>query len=127
SSVSQTQATSIGRSDTRSTESSNTTSQEFGAEIGYGATTGWSGKATFSAGFEQSSARGFSSTVDTQTSRESQQSFEESASEALETSELRSVTRTIDSASVLATVNVANQGSIPFTITNIELSLLRQD
>lgn len=125
--VSQAQSRAINRSDTRSTETANKNSRDFGAEVGYEAGSGFSGKATFDQGMETSSARGFSSTVDTQTATQSQQTFEDSVSEGFDFSELQSVTRSIDSARVQATINVANQGEIPFTLTNIELSLQRQN
>ncbi|MGA9520478.1 MAG: IPT/TIG domain-containing protein [Myxococcaceae bacterium] len=127
SSVSQAQASSTGRSDTRSTEFTNQTSQSVGVEVSYGVKDGFGGKASISAGFEQTSARGFTSTVDSQTSRESQQSSERSSSEALEASEARSVSTSIDAAQIQATVNVANSGAVPFTLTNLELSVMRQD
>lgn len=125
--VSQAQSRALNRSDTRSTESANKSSTEFGGEVGYSSKDGFAGKANFNQGFEQSTARGFSSTVDTQTASESQQTFENSVSEAFDVSELQSVTRSIDSAQVQATINVANQGEVPFTITNLEISLQRQD
>ncbi|MBL4635659.1 MAG: hypothetical protein JKY56_17495, partial [Kofleriaceae bacterium] len=125
--VSQAQSRATSRSDTRSTETSNQSSRDFGAEVGYESGKGWSGKATFNQGMETSSARGFSSTVDTQTATQSQQTFEDSVSEGFDFSELQSVTRSIDSARVQATINIANQGEIPFTLTNIEISLLRQN
>lgn len=124
--VSQIEAKSINRSDTRSTESANKRSQQFGVEAGVD---GWKfvGKISGSFGFEQSSARGFSSTVSTETATQSQQVYEKSVSEAFDRSDMQSVTRSIDSASVQALISVANQGEVPFTITNLEVSLLRQD
>jgi len=125
--VSEVQAKSINRSDTRSTESTNKQTQEAGFELGGSTEKGFAGKVTGKVGFEQSSAIGYSSTVETQTAKESQQTYEKSLSEGIERSELQSVTRTIDSASVQATINIANRGEIPFTLTNLEVSLLRQD
>src|SRR5690606_14562904 len=57
----------------------------------------------------------------------SQRSSDESRSQALEQSELRSVTRVVNGANFLASVNVANVGAVPFTLTNLEVSVLHQD
>ncbi|HRX86807.1 MAG TPA: hypothetical protein P5572_17410, partial [Phycisphaerae bacterium] len=80
-----------------------------------------------SASFGQSLARGYSSTVDRQTSETSQQEYQDSVTSAIEQSERRSVTREINSAIVQATINIANQSDLAFSITNIEVSLLQQD
>jgi hypothetical protein len=124
--ISEVQAKSINRSDTRSTESARKVGHTLGFEAGADGPK-FVGKVTGSASTEKSEARGFSSTVDVQTAQESQQTYEKSVGEGIEKSELQSVTRTIDSASVQATINIANQGEVPFTLTNIEVSLMRQD
>ncbi len=126
-SVSQAQATSLSRSDTRSVETANQSSQAFGGEFGYSTKDGFSGKVTANVGFEQSRSQGYSSTVDTETARQSQRSVDESVGEALATSENRSITRSIDSARIVATVNVANASDVPFTLENLEITVMRQD
>ncbi len=127
-SVSQSEASSLSRSDTRSTQAENRFSQSLGVEFGFGGgPTVWSGKVTASVGFEQSRAEGYSSTVGSESSRQATQSWDRSVSEGFEQSESRSVTRTISSARMLATVNIANEGSVPFTMENLEISVLRQD
>ena len=125
----QSRSQSINRSDTRSTEFTNKSSQEVGVEVSYtaGKDGGFGGKVTGKAAFEQSRARGYSSTVDAQTASQSQQSYEQSNSKALEAAERRAVTRTIDSASMMANVSIANQSNVPFTITNLEISVQQQD
>ena len=126
SSVSQSRSSTSGRSDTRSTESINKYSQGLEAEAGVN-DKGFFGSVKVSTGFEQSRARGFSSTVDSSTTSASQRSSDESRSQALEQSELRSVTRVVNGANFLASVNVANVGAVPFTLTNLEVSVLHQD
>jgi len=118
----QSRTNTIGTSDTTTTQNEAEFGQEIAAE---GGSAGWkvSGKASFG----QSLARGYSSTVDRQTSETSQQEYQNSVTSAIEQSERRSVTRNIDSAIVQATVNIANLSDLAFSITNIEVSLLQQD
>ncbi|MCO6436694.1 MAG: hypothetical protein J5J06_06355 [Phycisphaerae bacterium] len=118
----QSQTTSLGTSETNSTQSENTFGQKIGAE---GGTAGF--KISGEVSFGQSQAAGYSTTTDRQSSATSQQEYQESVTNALEFSESRSVTRNIDSAIVQATVNISNRSDISFTITNIELSMLQQD
>lgn len=120
--LTQSRTRTIGQSSTVSTQTENQFSQEAGFEYG---TTGAKGYGKVSS--SQSNARGYSSTVDRQDSRTSQQTYQESVTRAVEQSERRSVTRNIDSALIQATVNIANQSDLAFTITNIELSVLQQD
>lgn len=127
SSVSQATASSTSRSDTRSTQQENRFSQSLGVEAGYSTKDGFSGKISTSVGFEQSRASGYSSSVSSETARQSQQSYDKSVAEALESSDSRSITRSIESARIIATVNIANQSDVPFTIENLEISVLRQD
>lgn len=131
--ISEVQSKSICRSDTRTTTYANkqTFELETGAEVGSGKSKGdpvsWKISAKTKTGLEWSSAAGYSSSVDTQTASASQQTYEKSVSEGFDRSDMQSVTRTIDSASIQATINVANDGEVPFTLTNIEVSVLRQD
>jgi hypothetical protein len=113
---------SLGTSSTNSTESENTFGQKIGAE---GGSAGW--KISGEVSFGQSQSHGYSTTVDSETSQTSQQEYQESVTNGLEFSESRSVTRTIESAIVQATVNIGNLSDIAFSITNLELSLLQQD
>jgi hypothetical protein len=115
------------RSDTRSTQAENEFSQKLGAEVSYSTKDGFGGKVTAEAGFGQKRTRGFSSAVGTETASESQQQYQQSVEKALEFSEKRAVTRTIDQAIVQANVNLANNGDIAFSITNLEVSVLQQD
>lgn len=118
----QSRTNTIGTSDTTTTQNEAEFGQEIAAE---GGSAGWkvSGKASFG----QSLARGYSSTVDRQTSETSQQEYQNSVTSSIERSERRSVTRNIESAIVQATVNIANRSNLAFSITNIEVSLLQQD
>jgi hypothetical protein len=118
----QSRTNSIGTTDTTTTQNEAEFGQEIAAE---GGTAGWkvSGKATFG----QSLARGYSSTVDRQSSETSQREYQNSVTSALEQSERRSVTREINSAIVQATVNLGNQSNLAFSIKNLEISLLQQD
>lgn len=127
-SFSQSTASSVSRSDTRSTESANRFSQNFGTEFGFGGgATLWSGKISASVGFEQSFANGYSSTVSSDSSRQASEGWDRSVSEAFEQSQSRAVTRTVAGARIVATASVANDARIPFTISNLEIAVLRQD
>ncbi|NIX25229.1 MAG: hypothetical protein GWN07_37690, partial [Actinobacteria bacterium] len=90
-SISQAAATSLSQGDTRSVETTNTTSQTLGFEAGVDGPK-FVGKVTGEFGFEQTSARGYTASVDRTTATESQRSQEASVGTAFETSELRSVT-----------------------------------
>lgn len=118
----QSQTNTLGTSETNSTQSENTFGQKIGVE---GGTAGF--KISGEVSFGQSQARGYSSTVDSQSSATAQQEHQESVTQALEFSESRSVTRSIDAAIVQATVNISNNSDIAFSISNIELSMLQQD
>ena len=122
SSFTQSRTTSLGFSDTTSTQSENQFGQSIAAE---GGTSGW--KVSGEVSSSQSIGRGFSSTVDSQSSQTSQQENQESVTSALEQSERRSITRDISEALVQATVNIRNASDISFSVTNIELSILQQD
>lgn len=122
STYSQSRTNSIGMSDTTTTQNEAEFGQEIGAE---GGSSGW--KVSGKVSFNQSLARGYSSTVDRQSSETSQQEYQDSVTSAIEQSERRSVTREINSAIVQATVNIANQSDLAFSITNLEVSLLQQD
>lgn len=123
----QSRSDTLGTSDTSSTESENEFSQKVGGEVSYSAKDGWGGKVTAEAGFGQKRTRGFSTTINRETARASQQEYQRSVQNALETSERRAVTRSIDEAIIQANVNIANQSDIAFTITNIEISVQQQD
>lgn len=118
----QSRTNTIGTTDTTTTQNEAEFGQEIGAE---GGSSGW--KVSGKASFKQSLARGFSSTVERQSSETAQQEYQNSVTNAIEQSERRSVTRNIESAIVQATVNIANQSDLAFSITNIEVSLLQQD
>lgn len=123
----QSRSDSTARSQTSSTESENEFSQKIGAEVSYSTKDGFGGKVTAEAGFGQKSTNGYSSTVDTQTATASQQEYAKSVSNALQKSENRAVTRTIDEAAIKANVNISNRSNIAFTITNLEISVEQQD
>lgn len=125
--VGQTRTNSLSRSDTRSTQTTNRASGTLGIEVSYGGDDGWGGKVTSSATLEHSRARGYSSTTNRVTAAESQESYDRTVSSALEESERREVTRTIESALLQASVDIANESEVPFTMTNIEVTVLRQD
>jgi hypothetical protein len=124
----QSRSTQIGNSSTTSTESENEFSQKLGYEHEFGpGAGGWQGTISGEVGFGQKRANGFSSTVSRESAESSQNEYQRSVSNALEESERRSVTRTVDEAIVQASVNIANLSDIAFTITNLEVSVLQQD
>ncbi|MFW5875201.1 MAG: hypothetical protein ACOCXM_00560 [Myxococcota bacterium] len=125
-SISQAQASSVSRSDTRSMQTTNSDTTEIGGEIGY-SNGSFSAKVSSKHTFARSTARGYTSSVDRTTATESQRTQEQSVSNALQTSERRSVSKSITSASVKANVNISNDSNVPFTLANLEISALRQD
>lgn len=127
-SFAQSRSDKLGTSDTNSTEQENTSSQKFGVEGGYGGEeVGWYCKVSSEAGWGQRRTRGFSSTVDHETARSSQEEYQQSVANALTKSERREVTRNIDQALIQAGVNIANRSDIAFTVTNLEISVQQQD
>jgi hypothetical protein len=126
-SFAQSRSDTLGTSSTTSTEAENKFSQEIGFELGGSVKDGFEGKVTGKAGFEQTRSQGYSSTVDRETARASQQEWQQSVSRAMTESQNRSVTRNIDDAIIQAAVNLANRSDIAFSITNLELSVLQQD
>ncbi len=125
-SFAQSRSDTLATSSTTSTEEENGQSQSLGFEAGV-EDGGFVGNVHGDIGFEQSRSLGFSSTVDRETAKESQQSWEKTVEKALAQSQNRSVTRNIESAVIQATVNLANRGDVAFSITNLELSVLQQD
>ncbi|MDD9941318.1 MAG: hypothetical protein OXU20_09795 [Myxococcales bacterium] len=118
----QSQTQSLGTSATNAVESE----LSFGQSLGYEASeTGY--KVSASANFGQSFGKGYSSTVDRESSSTSQQEHQRSVTRAMEISENRSVTRDIEQAVVQASVNLSNNNDIAFTIQNIELSMMREE
>lgn len=123
----QSRSTTTGLSTTESIQTENESSQKLGVEVSYGTKDGFGVSAKTEFGFTQKTARGFSSTASRESAVASQQEYQRSISQALEESARRAVTRNIDEAIMQATVNLANQSDIAFTITNLELSVLQQD
>lgn len=118
---------SFGTSDTRSTESTYEFGQKIGVEVGWSGKDGWSAKGSFEASFGQTLANGYSSTVSRESAETATQEYQRSVASALERSENRSVTRTIEGAEIVADVSIQNLSNIAFTITNVELSVLQPD
>ena len=127
SSFTQSRSDTLGRSDTSSTQAENTYGEKVGGEFGYSTKDGYMGKITAESSFGQKRAHGFSSTTSTEQANVSQQEYQQSMQDALQTSERRAVTRTINEASIQASVNLSNQSDIAFTIQNIEISMQQQD
>lgn len=124
---SQSRSSTLGTSDTTSTESENEFSQKIGAEVSYSVKDGWGGKVTGEVGFGQRRTAGFSSTVNRESAQASQQEYQRSAQKALVDSERRAVTRNVDEAVIQANISIANKSNIAFTITNLEVSVQQQD
>lgn len=117
----------LSRSDTRSTELTNKTSQELGVDVSYSTKDGFGAKLSGKVGFEQTNARGYSTTAGKEATEASKESYAEADARALVEAERRAVTREVQGASIMANVSIANQSSVPFTITNLEISVQEQD
>ena len=126
--------TTIGESKEQTFSTSNTVSNEttlkFGQKIGTEVSYGKEGfgvkmNVEYSAG--QTIANGFTATTDRETAETATKEYQNSVSNGFTQSEGRSVTRTAETAEIVADVSIQNQGDIAFTISNIELSVLQQD
>ena len=115
-------------SDTQSSENTDAFSQEFGTEFTFGGQDPFGGfTITADIGFEQTRQRGYSSTVDTESSRSSSEEFQESIGFGNEFSENRSFTRSIEEARLNTDVTISNLGDVAFTISDVELSAFVRD
>lgn len=117
--------TSYSRSDSSMLEATGTA--EVGGEIGSGYafgsdTNGFAGKAFSSVSV--SGTTGKSSQIDKTSASESQQAYENSLSKGQEFSSTRTVVREIVGARIDVDLSVENTGSVPFTISNLEITVL---
>ncbi len=105
-----------------------TTAWKIGAEIGGSVTAKFGKDAGTEIKGEAKVSGGYEST--TQTTNEStnavQNAYERSFQKGLELSQNRSVTRTVEGASISTNVSIKNAGEIAFSITNMEISVLQQ-
>lgn len=117
----------FGTSDTVSNETTMEYGQKIGTEVSYTAKDGFGAKGSFEASFGQTFANGFTSTVDRESAEVSSREYQDSVSRIFSQSQNRSVTRTVQGAQIVAEVSIQNLSDIAFTITNLELSVLRMD
>lgn len=125
--LSESQNRSFGTSDTVSNETTISNGAKIGAEVSASVKDGFGVKGSVEASFSQSFVNGFTSTTDQQSAEEASREYQESVSLAFERSQNRAVTRTLDGAEIVATVNIQNLGDISFNVTSIEISVLKLD
>ncbi len=125
--LSESSAQSFGTSDTVTNEKVLEYGQKIGTQVSYSTKDGFGITGSFEASFGQTYANGFSSTRSQQTANTSASEYQNSVTHAFTESHNRSVTRTVENAKITVDVSIKNTSDIAFTITNIELSVLRQD
>jgi hypothetical protein len=117
----------FGTSDTVSNETTIQYGQKVGVEVSYSLADGFGAKGSFEASFGQTFANGFTSAVNRESAEVSSQEYQKSVSRAFEESHNRSVTRSVEDAEIVTDVSIQNLSDMAFTITNLELSVLRKD
>jgi hypothetical protein len=106
-----------------------TTNEAFGKlgyEGNYGLSAdaiGWSNKVTIEAGY----THGWSSSVSSESSEQTQEAYQDSLSTQTETTQEETVSREVLGASMSVTINIKSLGDIAFTISNLQISVLMQD
>lgn len=116
----------FGTSDTVSNETTLTYGQKIGLQVAWTANAfGVTG--SVEASFGQTFANGFTATTNRESAERSSREYQDSVSRAFAESQNRSVTRTVNNAEIVAAVNVQNLSDVAFTVTNIEISVLKQD
>lgn len=96
----------------------------FEAKLGFkdtGQTHGFKGDLKYSYSHETTT------TVSQESSKSSQQAYQDSLSTSAQVDETQSVSRSVDGASVQVLVNLLNDGDTAFNISNLELTALAQD
>lgn len=130
-SLTQSDTTTFSESSTRSTEATNSRSQELkiGAELAVSEMGNPSGKigGETSFGFGQQNGRGYTTSVSEESSATAQEQYTEALSEALAISERQSVTRSVESARVTVDLSIINAGNIAFTIRDLEVTARVKD
>ena len=118
--------TSFTRTDTGTNEWSVGLSVRGGVGNGsfFGGDDGLSGgvEATASGSYAQSSGW----QTDKSSARESQQAYEQSLAKGQELSTTRSVSREVIGASIEVPVTITNEGNVPLTLSNLEITVLQQ-
>jgi hypothetical protein len=127
-SLSQGTSNTFATSDTQSSENSDKYSQELGTEFTFGGQDPFGGfTINAKVGFEQTRQRGYSSTVNQESARNSSSEFQKSVSEATSFSENRAVSRTIEEARLNLDVTISNLGDVAFTVSDLELAAFIRD
>jgi len=114
-------------SDTISNETVLQHGEKIGREVSYGIKDGFGAKGSFESSFGQTYTNGYTSTRNQESASTLTSAYQNTISHAFTQSQNRSVTRTIENAQIVADVSIKNTSDIAFTITNIEISVLRQD
>ncbi|MCB9854715.1 MAG: IPT/TIG domain-containing protein [Phycisphaerales bacterium] len=125
-SFTQSDTTTFSRSNTNSTEATETYSQQIKIAWETG-TEGWKFGIEGQAGFTQQRGRGYSATVSEESSSTAQEQYNEAQSEALAVSQRQSVSRSIENARVSADLTIVNAGDLAFRISNLEITARVKD
>jgi hypothetical protein len=110
-------------SDESSTKSTLEVSSTLEVEVSFPKGGGVKSSLGITAGME----RGSTNTFGTESSESSEEAYEESLSTSETVDISKSVTRTVEGASLKTDITIENVSDIPFTISNIELSVQTQD
>ncbi|EMP56402.1 hypothetical protein MSNKSG1_11023 [Marinobacter santoriniensis NKSG1] len=88
------------------------------------------GEDSYTGGFEATASGSYASSsgwqTDRSSARESQQAYEQSLAKGQELSTTQSVTREVVGASIEVPVTITNDGSVPLTLSNLEITVLQQ-
>ncbi len=128
--------TTLSSSTNRSFSKSDTTTDEFtggssfGFEVGSGRAFGSdssiiAGKAIVSGNVQRT--QGTVSQVDSASAAESQRAYESSLSKGREFSTTSTVSREVIGARIDVDISIKNNGNVPFTVSNIEITVLQQN
>ncbi len=116
----------FGTNDTVSNETIMEYGQKVGLEVSYG-TKGFGAKGSFQAYFGQTFANGFTSAVNQESADAASRAYQNSVSRSFSQSQNQSVTRSVEGAEIVTDVSIQNLSDMAFTITNLEISVLRKD
>lgn len=126
STLAQSENTSFSRSDNEASEWAVGLSVRTGGGGGsfFGGDKGATGGIEATASGSYASSKGWQ--TDRSSAREAQQAYEQSLAKAQELSTTQSVTREVVGASIEVPVTITNEGSVPLTLSNLEITVLQQ-
>ncbi|MBD3641851.1 MAG: hypothetical protein HUJ18_12735 [Marinobacter sp.] len=128
-------STTLAKSDNTSFSKSDTHTDEYGGGGGFRTGVGsgnffGGGSKDLSGGIEVTGFGYYTGTNSWQSerssARESQEAYEQSLAKGLELSTTETVTREVVGASIEVPVTITNEGNVPFTLRNLEITVLQQ-